>query len=71
MSLASKATFALCSVTSIGIIVYVHYKQKLDRDRMREGVIRDVQQQQMRKTQNLYMLEQQKTLTDKYRELER
>lgn len=31
MSIAAKATFALCCTVSIGIISYVHYKQAYDR----------------------------------------
>lgn len=68
MSLASKITFTLCTASSLGIIYYVHWKQQYDRDKMREGVIRDIEQQQMKKTQNLYFIEQQKTFTSKYKE---
>ena len=71
MSLTSKITFALSVASSGGIIGYVHLKQQFDRDRMKEGVLRDIEQQQMRKTQNLYMIEQQKTLASKYKEIER
>lgn len=67
MSLASKVTFSLCCLASVGIITYVHLKQQIDRERMKQGVIRDVQQQQMRKLQNVFALEQQKTLTDQYK----
>ncbi|KAK9496713.1 hypothetical protein O3M35_013010 [Rhynocoris fuscipes] len=71
MSSTSKIVFALSAVLSVSIISYVHYKQEYDRTRMREGVIRDIEQQQRKKMQNLYMLEQQKHLTSKYKELEK
>ncbi|KAI5632119.1 PET assembly of cytochrome c oxidase, mitochondrial domain-containing protein [Phthorimaea operculella] len=64
-STTSKLILALsCSVTA-GIVGYVHWKQKSDRDRMHEGVIKDVERQQRRKIENLYVLEKQKELTNK------
>lgn len=66
MSLASKATFAASLTVSVGIIVYIHYKQHSDREQLRGGVLRDLELQQMKKTQNIYMLEQQKHLTSQY-----
>lgn len=70
MSLASKVTLALCSVASVGIIGYVHFKQQSDREKLRSGVLRDIEQQQMKKAQNLYVLELQKNLEAKYKEAE-
>ena len=37
---------------------------------MREGVIRDIQQQEMRKRQNIKMLQDQSDLTQKLRDLQ-
>lgn len=71
MSLTSKITFGASLLASVGIIGYVHYKQQLDRENLHRGVLRDVEQQQMKKAQNLYILEQQKTLTTKYKEIEK
>uniref|UniRef100_A0A023EZ10 Uncharacterized protein n=1 Tax=Triatoma infestans TaxID=30076 RepID=A0A023EZ10_TRIIF len=68
MSLTSKVVFATSVAASATIIVYVHYKQEYDRNKMREGVLRDIEQQQMRKRQNIYIIEQQKYLTSKYKE---
>jgi hypothetical protein len=70
MSLTSKVTFGACLGTTLGIIVYVHYKQQFDRDNMRQGVLKDIEQQQMKKMQNIYMMEQQKDLAAKYRNLD-
>ncbi|CAH1644357.1 unnamed protein product [Spodoptera littoralis] len=53
-----------CSVT-LGIVSYVHIKQQTDRERMHEGVIKDVERQQRRKIENLYILEKQNELTKK------
>ncbi|KAF9809344.1 hypothetical protein SFRURICE_007275 [Spodoptera frugiperda] len=53
-----------CSVT-LGIVSYVHIKQQADRERMHEGVIKDVERQQRRKIENLYILEKQNELTKK------
>uniref|UniRef100_T1I154 Protein pet117 log mitochondrial n=2 Tax=Rhodnius TaxID=13248 RepID=T1I154_RHOPR len=68
MSLTSKVVFTTSAAASATIIGYVHYKQENDRNKMREGVLRDIEQQQMRKRHNIYMLEQQKYLTSKYKE---
>lgn len=64
-SKTSKFALALsCSVT-IGIVAFVHIKQQSDREKMHEGVIRDVERQQRRKIENLYILEKQNELTKK------
>nr|CAD7419255.1 unnamed protein product [Timema poppensis] len=54
--------------TSISIIGYVHYKQTLDREKLHEGVLRDVERQQRRKKENLYILQQQIDLTRRLNE---
>ncbi|XP_074656339.1 protein PET117 homolog, mitochondrial-like [Tubulanus polymorphus] len=59
MSLASKVTLGGSIIVSTGIIVYVHFKQKTERERLREGVYRDVERQAMKKTQNLKNLQDQ------------
>ncbi|KAF2905048.1 hypothetical protein ILUMI_01131 [Ignelater luminosus] len=63
MSLASKVTLTAACATSLSIIGYVHFKQQLDRDKLHEGVIKDVERQQRRKAENLYNLQQQIELT--------
>nr|NP_001408667.1 uncharacterizd protein LOC130141019 [Pectinophora gossypiella] len=61
----SKLVLGLSCTMTIGIVSYVHVKQKSDRDKMHEGVIKDVERQQRRKIENLYMLEKQNELTKK------
>ncbi|GLH08330.1 hypothetical protein R5R35_002552 [Gryllus longicercus] len=67
MSLASKAALGVSLLVSIGIVGYVHYRQQIDREKMHEGVIRDVYRQQQKKTQNLYFLQKQADLTEQLR----
>ncbi|XP_044743806.1 protein PET117 homolog, mitochondrial [Chrysoperla carnea] len=63
MSLTSKVTLGLSFVTSASIVGYVHYKQYYDRQQLHEGVIKDVERQQKRKTENIYNLQKQSDLT--------
>ncbi|KAF5298148.1 hypothetical protein FQA39_LY02572 [Lamprigera yunnana] len=63
MSTASKLSLFTASVTSLSIIGYVHYKQELDRSKLHEGVIKDVERQQRRKAENIYVMQQQMELT--------
>lgn len=67
MSTTSKMTFISSVLITGGIIGYVHYKQQLDREKLHEGVIRDVERQQMRKIENMYILEKQAELTKRLR----
>ncbi|EDW03989.1 protein PET117 homolog, mitochondrial [Drosophila grimshawi] len=63
MSLASKVTLGLAIGVSSAIIGYVHYKQSDDRFKLHQGVLRDVEQQQRRKHENRYTLQQQIDIT--------
>ncbi|GLV32851.1 uncharacterized protein CBL_00442 [Carabus blaptoides fortunei] len=63
MSLTSKLVLGAACAFSCGIIGYVHFKQKIDREKLHEGVIRDLERQQKRKTENIYVLQQQIELT--------
>lgn len=63
MSLTSKVVFTLACGASISTIFYVHYKQNLDRQKLHEGVIKDIERQQMRKLENTYNLQNQAELT--------
>nr|XP_012223792.1 PREDICTED: protein PET117 homolog, mitochondrial [Linepithema humile] len=67
MSTASKAIFGLCCMASVGIIGYVHYKQAYDRQQLHLGVIRDIERQERRKAENLYVLQQQAELAKELR----
>ncbi|XP_064622908.1 protein PET117 homolog, mitochondrial-like [Lineus longissimus] len=63
MSLTSKLTLAGSVTFAVGIISYVHMKQKKDRERLREGVVKDMERQEMKKLQNLKALQDQIELT--------
>ncbi|KAL7646872.1 UNVERIFIED_CONTAM: hypothetical protein RMT77_002129 [Armadillidium vulgare] len=63
MSLISKITLGVSCVITTSIIGYVHYKQHLDRTKLHDGVILDIERQQRRKAENLYYLQQQSDLT--------
>ena len=58
------------SVTGAGIY-YSHWKQEDDRQQLRQGIVKDLQRQQMKKTENIFRLQQQIDLTRQYKEVER
>ncbi|KAK6489190.1 protein PET117-like protein [Huso huso] len=66
MSTTSKVVLGVSLVLTLGTVAGVHIKQHLDRERLHESVIRDLERQ-ARKRENLRQLEEQITLT---RELE-
>ncbi|XP_055680932.1 protein PET117 homolog, mitochondrial [Lutzomyia longipalpis] len=67
MSTLAKTTLAVSCAISVGIIGYVHYKQQYDRAKLHEGVLRDIERQQMRKLENTYRLQEQIELTRQLR----
>ncbi|XP_012537192.1 protein PET117 homolog, mitochondrial [Monomorium pharaonis] len=67
MSSASKITFGICCMSSVGIISYVHYKQAYDRKQLHLGVIRDIERRERRKAENVYILQQQAELAKELR----
>ncbi|XP_045122286.1 protein PET117 homolog, mitochondrial-like [Portunus trituberculatus] len=68
MSLASKVTLGVACCVTAGIVGYVHLKQSIDREKLHEGVIRDVERQQRRKAENVYVLQRQSDLTKQLRQ---
>ncbi|KAL8603645.1 hypothetical protein ACOMHN_005587 [Nucella lapillus] len=62
MSTASKVTLGVSISFTIGMITYVHMWQKKERERLREGVVMDLERQQ-RKQANRRDQEQQAELT--------
>ncbi|CAK9806824.1 Protein PET117 homolog, mitochondrial [Anthophora plagiata] len=68
MSVAAKTTFALCCATSLGTMIYVHYMQEEQRKLLHLGVERDIERQEARKRENLYIYEQQQNLAKQLRE---
>lgn len=63
MSILARFTFGGCVIVSVGIVGYVHYRQQEERQKMHEGVVRDIERQHMRKSQNFALLQNQIDLT--------
>ncbi|XP_042281692.1 protein PET117 homolog, mitochondrial [Thunnus thynnus] len=62
MSAASKVVLGVSVVLTLSIVSGVHLKQTWDRQRLHEGVVRDLERLE-RKKENLRLLEEQRTLT--------
>ncbi|XP_038144160.1 protein PET117 homolog, mitochondrial [Cyprinodon tularosa] len=62
MSTASKVVLTVSVVLTLSTVAWVHLKQAWDRERLREGVVRDLERLQ-RKRENLRLLEEQQVLT--------
>ncbi|GFN97114.1 protein pet117 homolog, mitochondrial [Plakobranchus ocellatus] len=67
MSRTAWMTLCASGVFTCGVIYYVHTSQTKDRERLREGVIIDMERQQ-RKRQNIQQLALQADLTKILRE---
>ena len=70
MSTASKATLLVTTVGSLGIIWGVHSGQVEDRAKLHQGIVRDIERQAKKKTENQYNLVQQQELTKLYKKAE-
>lgn len=70
MSTASKITLGLTCLGTAAVIYSVHYNQVQDRQRLHEGVLRDVARQERRRAENLKDLQVQQELTREYRRAE-
>uniref|UniRef100_A0A8D0G7K3 PET117 cytochrome c oxidase chaperone n=1 Tax=Sphenodon punctatus TaxID=8508 RepID=A0A8D0G7K3_SPHPU len=62
MSLGSKVVLGVSTVASLATVVGVHVQQQRLRERLREGVARDIERQS-RKQENIRLLEEQIILT--------
>ncbi|KAI5629897.1 protein PET117-like, mitochondrial precursor [Silurus asotus] len=62
MSTASKVVLGLSVVLTVGTVAGVHFKQNWERQRLREGVLRDLERVE-RKRENQRALEEQIRLT--------
>ncbi|XP_023120014.1 protein PET117 homolog, mitochondrial [Amphiprion ocellaris] len=62
MSTASKAVLGISVVLTLSTVAAVHFKQSWDRQRLHEGVVRDLERLE-RKKENLKLLEEQRILT--------
>uniref|UniRef100_A0A1X7UWZ0 Uncharacterized protein n=1 Tax=Amphimedon queenslandica TaxID=400682 RepID=A0A1X7UWZ0_AMPQE len=65
--LLPRLSLGLAFGFAIGIIIFVHRNQKSDRERMKEGVVRDMERQE-RKKQNLLLLKEQQELEQKLKQ---
>ncbi|KAF4959800.1 hypothetical protein FSARC_10625 [Fusarium sarcochroum] len=53
MSRASKLTLMATSLLTVGTVVAVHFQQKFERAAMHEGVVRDMEQQRVKRERQL------------------
>lgn len=53
MSHASKLTLLSTSLFAAGTIVFVHFQQKAEKNAMHQGVIRDMEQQRIKRERQL------------------
>ncbi|KAK0617550.1 hypothetical protein B0T14DRAFT_433893 [Immersiella caudata] len=53
MSRASKLTLLGTSLSAAGTVVFVHFQQKWEKDAMHQGVVRDMEQQRIKKERQL------------------
>ncbi|KAJ6786891.1 hypothetical protein PWT90_00033 [Aphanocladium album] len=66
MSRASKLTLLGTSFFAAGTIVFVHFQQKFEQQAMHEGVIRDMEQQRIKRERQLDF-DMQKALEEEYK----
>ncbi|KAI6837277.1 hypothetical protein KC367_g8250 [Hortaea werneckii] len=69
MSTRAKLTLASTTVGALGIVLFVHYQQKADQAAMHQGVIRDMEQQRIKKERQLDF-EMQRRLEEEYRKVQ-
>ncbi|KAF2093434.1 hypothetical protein NA57DRAFT_81361 [Rhizodiscina lignyota] len=69
MSTASKITLGLTTLSAVGIVVFVHYGQKVEQAAMHAGVIRDMEQQRLKKERQADF-EMQRALEEEYRKIQ-
>ncbi|CEI66591.1 hypothetical protein FVEN_g10209 [Fusarium venenatum] len=53
MSQASKLTLLGTSLLAVGTVIAVHYQQKFEKAAMHEGVVRDMEQQRVKRERQL------------------
>ncbi|GKU02319.1 cytochrome c oxidase assembly protein [Fusarium langsethiae] len=53
MSQTSKLTLLGTSLLTVGTVVAVHYQQKFEKEAMHEGVVRDMEQQRVKRERQL------------------
>ncbi|KAI1463894.1 uncharacterized protein F4812DRAFT_444851 [Daldinia caldariorum] len=66
MSRASKLTLAGTSLFAVGTVIMVHFQQKMEKEAMHQGVLRDMEQQRIKKERQLDF-DMQKALEEEYK----
>jgi len=69
MSRAAKLTLTGTSLFAIGTIVVVHYTQQAEKAAMHQGVVRDMEQQRLKKERQLDF-EMQRALEEEYKKVQ-
>lgn len=69
MSTASKLTLLGTTAGAIGIVIMVHYQQQAEKAAMHAGVLRDLEQQKL-KRERMLDFEMQKKLEEEYRKVQ-
>ncbi|CAK1357447.1 hypothetical protein CB0940_07817 [Cercospora beticola] len=69
MSTAAKLTLGGTIVSAIGIVIFVHRQQKIDQALMHAGVIRDMEQQRIKRERQADF-EMQRQLEEQYKKLQ-
>ncbi|KAH0494822.1 hypothetical protein TgHK011_008407 [Trichoderma gracile] len=66
MSSASKISLAATSLFTAGVIVFVHFQQKAEQTAMHAGVVRDMEQQRVKRERQLDF-DMQRALEEEYK----
>ncbi|KAH0543025.1 hypothetical protein FGG08_002633 [Glutinoglossum americanum] len=69
MSRAAKLTFACTTMVAAGIVIFVHRAQQAEKAAMHAGVIRDLEQQRIKK-ERLADFQMQQALEKEYRKIQ-
>ena len=67
-SLGSKLFLVASIAVTGGIVYFVHKSQVDDRTRLHQGIVKDLERQQMKKIENLKRLQDQQDLEKMYRQ---
>ncbi|KAI2640201.1 cytochrome c oxidase assembly protein [Xylaria nigripes] len=66
MSRASKLTLLGTSLFAASTVVFVHFQQKFEKEAMHQGVVRDMEQQRIKRERQLDF-DMQKALEEEYK----
>ncbi|GAW25307.1 putative cytochrome c oxidase assembly protein [Rosellinia necatrix] len=66
MSRASKLTLLSTSLFAVTTVVFVHFQQKSEKEAMHQGVVRDMEQQRIKRERQLDF-DMQKALEEEYK----